>query len=241
MFSTVDIQGELIKTRQKHEELHGALMREVQAALKQGKQADEYILSRLRNAPKPGKSNINPDLLEKNRIFSIDDIRTICIEYRLRFLDSKYFKMDQLPYDAVMAIKNLEKHLGEEVKHLKIVGAAKFFKLEDRNRDPLLFARIDETNYYLVHKWGQDFAWYNKIVAYPFRSIVSLLFTMIVIGLPSVFFIPFLVFHTLKDIEYYQMLFLAAFIVYVVFVVVFGGFTFYKKFSKICWNSPYFN
>jgi len=241
MFTSVDIQNELIKARQKHAEVQGALMNEVQSALKQGKQADEYILSRLRTAPKPGKSNINPELLEKNRIFSVDDIKSICIDYRLRFLDSKYFKMEELPYDAVIAVKNLEKHLGEEVKHLKIMGAAKFFKLEDRNKDPLLFARIDETNYYLIHKWGKDFAWYNKILVYPFRSILALLMSMLIVGLPIVFLTPLLFFHTAKDIQYYQMLYLAAFTVYTFFVMVFGGFTFYKKFSKICWNSPYFN
>jgi hypothetical protein len=161
MFTPVDIQEELIRTRQKHERIFRRLTEEVQEALKQGKQADEYIVNRLRSTPKPGKTNINPDLLEKSRIFSIDDIKTICIQYRLRFLDSKYFKMEELPYDAVTAVKKLEKHLGEEVNHLKIMGAAKFFKLQDRNKDPLLFARIDESNYYLIHKWGKDLKWYN--------------------------------------------------------------------------------
>lgn len=241
MFSPVDIQDELIRVRQKHEKVFRQLENEVQAALKQGKQADEYIVSRLRSAPKPGKANINPELLEKSRIFSIDDIKTICIQYRLRFLDSKYFKMEELPYDAVMAVKKLEKHLGEEVSHLKIMGAAKFFKLEDRNKDPLLFARIDETNYYLIHKWGKDFGWYNKIVAYPLRSIPTLLISMMAIGLPLVLLTPLLIFHTAKEVQYYQLLYLAALVVYAVFVLVFGGFTFYKKFSKICWNSPYFN
>ncbi len=241
MFSPVDIQEELIRARQKHEEVHQALMREVQSALKQGKQADEYVLSRLRSAPKPGKSNINVELLEKNRIFSEDDIKSICVKYRLRFLDSKYFKMEELPYDAVVAVKNLEKHLGEEVNHLKIMGAAKFFKLEDIHKDPLLFARIDETNYYLIHKWGKDFAWYNKIIAYPFRSIITLFISMAVIGLPIVFLLPLLLFHTSKEVQYYQMLYLAAFTIYSFFVMVFGGFTFYKKFSKVCWNSPCFN
>jgi len=241
MFSPVDIQDELIKVRQKNEKIVRRLTDEVQAALKEGRQADEYILSRLRNAPKPGKSNINPELLEKNRIFSIDDIKSICVSYRLRFLDSKYFKMEELPYDAVIALKKLEKHLGEEVKHLKIMGAAKFFRLEDRNKDPLLFARIDENNYYLIHKWGKDFAWYKKILFYPFRSIMALFISMVAVGVPLALFIPLIFFHTAKEIEYYQMLYLGALIVYTIFVLVFGGFTFYKKFSKICWNNPYFN
>jgi len=241
MFSPVDIQDELIRTRQKHERVFRRLSDEVALALKEGKQADEYIIGRLRSAPKPGKANINPELLEKSRIFSIDDIKTICINYRLRFLDSKYFKIEELPYDAIIAVKKLEKHLGEELNHLKIMGAAKFFKLEDSNKDPLLFARIDETNYYLIHKWGKDLKWYNKLLAYPLRSILSLLASMIIVGLPVIIILPFFIFHTEQEIAYYQMLYLAAFVVYSIFVMVFGGFTFYKRFSKVCWNSPNFN
>jgi hypothetical protein len=241
MFSPVDIQEELIKARQKHEKVFRMLSAQVEEALKQGKQADEYIVSRLQSTPKPGKSNINPELLEKSRIFSIDDIKTICVNYRLRFLDSKYFKIEELPYDAVIAVKKLEKHLGEEVGALKIMGAAKFFKLEDSNKDPLLFARIDDNNYYLIHKWGKDLAWYNKIIAYPFKDIFSLLASMIIVGLPLVIFVPLIIFHTAKEVQYYQMLYFAAFVVYTIFVMVFGGFTFYKQFSKVCWRSPYFN
>lgn len=241
MFSTVNIQDELVKTRQKHERIFQRLNEEVQAALKQGKQADEYIVSRLRTAPRPGKANINPELLQKDRIFSIDDIKAICIQYRLRFLDSKYFKMEELPYEAIVAVKELEKHLGEEVHHIKIMGAPRFFKLEDRNKDPLLFARIDEANYYLIHKWGKDMAWYNKIIAYPFRSIQSLFISMMAVGLPLAFFVPLIFFRTAREVQYYQILYLAGLVVYTVFVMVFGGFTFYKRFSKACWNSPYFN
>ena len=241
MFSPIDIQQELVNAKQKHAEIQSALMREANAAIKQGKEVDEYIVNKLKSAPKPGKSNINPELLEKNRIFSIDDIKTVCINFRLRFLDSKYFKMEELPYDAVIAIKSLERHLGEEVKHIKIVGSKEFFKLEDRHKDPLIFARIDNDNYYLIHKWGNDFPWYKKIVNYPFRSVLSLLLTMVVIGIPLSFLIPVIIFHKPEEVRYYQNLYLAGCCIYTFFTMVFGGFTFYKHFSKVCWNSPYFN
>jgi hypothetical protein len=241
MFSNIDIQDELVKTRQKHAQLVYSLKQQVDAALKKGVEVDDFILKRLKTAPKPGKWNINPELLDKNKLFSVDDIKDVCIEYRLRFLDSKYFKMEELPYDAVIAIKNLEKELGKEITHMKIVASAKYFKLEDVHKDPLLFAEVDENNYYLIHKWGNDFSWYKKWLSFPFRSVWSLLLTLIVIGLPLSFIIPAIVFHNPEDVSYYQMLYLAAFTVYTLFTMVFGGFTFYKKFSKVCWNTPYFN
>lgn len=195
----------------------------------------------MREAPKPGKWDVNPDLLDKNRIFSIDDIKAVCIAYRLRFLDTKFFKMEELPYDALIAVKELEQRVGSEIKATKIAAPSSFFKLEDRHKDPMLFARIDERNYYLIHKWGTDVAWYKKILVYPLRSVYSLFITMITIGLPLAFFLPYVIGHMPEDVLYFQRFFLSIVVVYTFFSMVFVGFSFYKRFSKVCWNSPYFN
>ncbi len=241
MFTPVDIQKELIKTKQKHEEAHNLLLKQVNAALKKGQQVDEYIMKKLRSAPKPGRWDVDPELLDKNKIFSIDDIREVCIAYRLRFLDTRYYKMEELPYDAVIAIKELEQKTGSEIKATKIAAPAGFFRLEDSNKDPMLFARIDNTNYYLIHKWGKDIAWYKKILVFPLRSVTTLFMTMVGFGLPLALFLPYLFWHTPDDVIYYQRLMLSVVVIYTLFTMVFGGFTFYKKFSKVCWNSPYFN
>jgi hypothetical protein len=241
MFTPVNIHEELIRTRQKHEEAHRSLLNQVNATLKQGKQVDEYIMKKLRSAPKPGKWDVNPSLLDKNRIFSLDDIKAVCIIYRLRFLSTEHFRMEKLPYDAVMAIKQLEKEVGSEIKSTHIAAPENYFKLQDRNKDPMLFAKIDDNNYYLIHKWGKDIAWYKKILVYPIRSIMSLFISMLAIGLPICLFIPYIFWHTQEQISYYQQFMLAALFIYIAFTIVFGGFTFYKRFSKVCWNSPYFN
>jgi|SRR6185437_54385 len=241
MFTPVNIQEELIRTKQKHEEAHRSLLRQVEAITKKGQQVDDYIMKKLRSGPKPGKWDVNPALLDKNKIFSLDDIKAVCIAYRLRFLDTKYFKMEELPYDAVIAIKELEQKVGTEIKATRIAAPSSFFKLEDRNKDPMLFARIDDTNFYLIHKWGQDIAWYKKLLVYPLRSITTLFISMLVIGFPIAVFLPYLLWNTEKDIQYYQQLLLSALVIYTLFTLVFGGFTFYKKFSRVCWNSPYFN
>ena len=47
------------------------------------------------------------DQLESANIFSLEEIKTICIDYRLRFLDLKYFK-GQLPQEAKNKINALE-------------------------------------------------------------------------------------------------------------------------------------
>lgn len=252
MFSTIDIQQELIKAKEKHVKIEHALLRQINEALNKGREADEYLLKRLRTSPKPGKSGLNPDLLNKNNIFSIDDIKKICIDYRLRFLDSRHFKQEELPYDALQALKELEKELKNHTSspeeasenalpQIKLLASAKYFKLEDIHKDPMLFARIDDANYYLIHKWGNDFRWYKKWIAFPFRSILALLFSLMLIGIPAAILLPALFFTNHSDVSHYQLLYLAFVVIYSLFTLVFIGFTFHKKFSSVCWNSPYFN
>ncbi|HTB06737.1 MAG TPA: hypothetical protein VK806_07260 [Bacteroidia bacterium] len=241
MFSPINIQEELVKSKHKHAKAQQELMRQVDAAMKKGVKVDEFLLKRLNSAPKPGKWDINSDQLDKNRIFSLDDIKSVCITYRLRFLDSKYFKQQELPYDAITATKALEKELGKEIKHFKIVANEKSFKLEDANQDPMLFAQINENNFYLIHKWGTDFKWYKKWLSFPMRSIPSLLITVICVGLILSIVLPYIFGHTEADVKYYQTMGLAFVTIYSLFTGVFGGITFYKRFSRVCWNSPYFN
>ena len=57
------------------------------------------------------KSNLNinldfdPNKIESDRLFHIDDIKKICIDYRLRFLDLKYFK-GEIPEEGIKKINS---------------------------------------------------------------------------------------------------------------------------------------
>ena len=57
-------------------------------------------------------NNFDLDLLNKQKIFHLDHIKKICIDYRLRFLDIKYFKND-LPEEA---IKEIDRIINKNVK-----------------------------------------------------------------------------------------------------------------------------
>ncbi|HWY97463.1 MAG TPA: hypothetical protein VNY36_00140, partial [Bacteroidia bacterium] len=145
MFSSINIQDELLKTRRKHAETQHLLMQQVEEAQKKGTAVDEFLLKRIQKAPKPGKWQINTDLLDKKKVFSLDDIKSICIQYRLRFLDSKYFKIEGLPTEDAQAIKNLEKELGKEIRSVKMLAAINSFRQEDVDNALLLFAEMDES------------------------------------------------------------------------------------------------
>lgn len=239
MFSSADIEDELVKTRQKHAQVLHNLKKQIEEAKAKTGAADEFIVKRFQNAPRPGRLPIESTVLDKNKIFSKDDIRRICIEYRLRFLDGKYFKMQDLPADAAATVKTIEKELGQEIAQIKVVSTFKAFKAGNLGNDPLLFAQLDEQNYYLLHKWNQKVGGIDKVLAFPMRSVWTLLLCLIVIGLPLMFILPALWFKTPEDVAYYQTFYLAAFVITMVFVAVFGGFSFYKSFSRANWNSYY--
>ena len=90
------------------------------------------------------------DHLERDRIFHIDDIKKTCIDFRLRFLDSKYFK-NTIPQAAFDEINHLNTLHNTRLGNYEIMAPSKLFKLENTD-DPLLFAPIGNGYYYLIHK-----------------------------------------------------------------------------------------
>ena len=105
-------------------------------------------------------NNFEIGALETNRVYHIDDIKKICISYRLRFLNSQLFKAD-LPYEAIQNIKDLEKTHETSLSGFKIMAPSKLFKLANAD-DPLLFAPIENGYYYLIHKWGNRFKSFSQ-------------------------------------------------------------------------------
>ncbi|CAN0604076.1 unnamed protein product, partial [Ectocarpus sp. 12 AP-2014] len=105
-------------------------------------------------------NKFNIDLLNSDKIYHTKEIKQICIDYRLRFLDTKYFK-GTIPAEGLSKIKALEKEHDTEIKGFKIIAPSKLFKLEDKD-DPLLFAPIGNGYYYLIHQWGNDLQPFRK-------------------------------------------------------------------------------
>lgn len=113
------------------------------------------------------------DLLETNKIFHLDQIKTICIDYRLRFLDSNLFQ-NPLPEEAITKINELQKRHQTELSGFKIVAPSSAFNLKNYD-DPLLFAPIGNGYYYLIHKWGNDVSFIRKWKFKPIKNIENFL------------------------------------------------------------------
>ena len=157
------------------------LLEEVKAILNADDKKDEAILDTLSSGIHSDNNDFTFDLLESDRIYHISQIKKTCVNYRLRFLDTKLFK-GELPYEAISKIKQLEKEHNTELKGFKIIAPAKLFKLEHYD-DPLLFAPIGNGYYYLIHKWGNDLSAFRRAIMWPIRDFENFVFCMFILSI----------------------------------------------------------
>jgi hypothetical protein len=236
LLPTINLVQELIKEKNRGEDV-------VQLAnelLQQAVDRDRDIIERL-SGPTNGRTPLT-DGLDPERIFTLDQIQRICVRFRLRFLDSKYFR-STYPYEAICKINELEQQIGKKIAHFKIIAPDHLFQLENINKDPLLFAELEDGNYYLIHKWGNDLVWHRRLLSWPLASFRNFLVTLIVACSIFAFSLPTSILHVFNAQSEF---FLRAWLSIHFFIALFGislwyGLTFDKTFSNLNWNSKYYN
>jgi hypothetical protein len=181
-------------------------------------------------------NDFNLDKLDNDKIFHLNTIRKICIDYRLRFLDIKYFK-GEIPSEAIDKIKQLENDHNKKLNNFKIMAPSIMFRLK-KTDDPLLFVPIGDNYFYLIHKWGNDLAPLRKIRMWPFRSIKNLLFTLLFVSYAITLITPLSIFTNSPNSSDFWILFLFMFKA-VVSIVLFLGVALGKNFNPKIWNSRY--
>ncbi len=212
---------------------------QIQAIFENEKRHDLRIAENLKNSSVEIKQHpFDFDQLETQRIYHIDQIKKICIDYRLRFLDSKYFK-GKLPDSAIQAIKELEKKHDTELKSFKIIAPSKLFKLENAD-DPLLFTPMGNDFFYLIHTWGNDLHPFRKTMMWFFKSFENLLLLTFLVSVLLTFMVPEGLFSKQSTTSTYIMVFMFMF-KSVAAIVLFYGFALGKNFNTAIWNSKYFN
>lgn len=211
---------------------------QVYEVLRKDENHKNKILENITSESDNTSNDFNLDLLESHKIYHLDQIKKICIDYRLRFLDSKYFK-GKLPEEALMITKELEKKHQTELKGFKIIAPSKLFKLENAD-DPLLFAPIGNDYFYLIHKWGNDLHPFRKIMMWFFKSFENLIILTFLVSLLLTFLVPNGLFSKTSDTSTFIMIFFFMF-KSVAAVVLFYGFALGKNFNTAIWNSKYFN
>jgi hypothetical protein len=232
---TVNLRNELQAVRSKS--ARPDILTVVASILFENELQRNEIRNKLRNGGNIDSNLLQFDLLEADHIFHINHIRKVCIDYRLRFLNSAMFR-HEFPEEAVTKIRELEKRHDTELGGFKLIAPTKAFHLRNYN-DPLLFVPIGNDYYYLVHQWGNDLKRMRKWLVWPFRDIGTFTLLCFIISV----FITML-FPLNKLGEHIRMATIIVFLFAfksVFAVLMYGFFMGGRKFSAQMWNSKYYN
>lgn len=238
LLSKTNIEEKLSKVRNKHNLSEEMRMKEVYEILSHVDNELDRIEQNVTTSKGVINNHFNIDKLDSSNIYHIEEIKQICIDYRLRFLDTKFFK-GPIPSEALSKIKAIEKVHNIEIKGFKIIAPSKLFKLEDKD-DPLLFAPIGNGYHYLIHQWGNDLHPLRKMLMWPFKSIVNLAILVLIISFAVTFMIPDGLFSKSNSNAQFWILNFFMFKC-IASVVIFYGFAMGKNFNPAIWNSKYFN
>jgi hypothetical protein len=177
--------------------------------------------------------------LNSDNLFHVDQIKKICIDYRLRFLDVKLFK-GKIPNEAFKKLDRFKNNHPDLNFELRIMAPSKLFELENYD-DPLLFASLGDGYYYLIHKWGNDLSFFRKLSVWPFKNLVNILIFISIISLLITAMVP-------GNIFYYENNPGAEFFITFLFILksviaifIYYGFSLGKNFNEFIWNKKYFN
>ena len=181
-------------------------------------------------------NNFDLNKLSKSRIYHIDHIKKVSIDYRLRFLDIKYFK-NKLPNEALKQIKKLEKKHKTKLSEFKIMAPSVLFRLEKKD-DPLLFVPLGNEYYYLIHKWGNDLHPFRKALMWPFKNIWNLLLAVLALSLVFTELTPLSLFTKNQNDSSYWMLLFFMFKA-IASIVLYFGFALGKNFNPAIWDNRY--
>ena len=237
LFEKINVELELKQKQQTDQRL----MDEVISLFEMAASREQRILKRLKSKPNDNLSTISPEGLDTTRIFSLESIHEICVKYRLRFLDARYFKAD-FPYEAVQEIASFEKARACKIEQFKIMAPSGIFELSDIHDDPLLFAQLNENTFYLLHRWGKDLKWYRGILNYPFRSIYSFFYSIVVVAGIVAWSFPFEWLNVAKSGELTFRFWLNThFTIAFFFFFLFLGSLSHFNFSESNWNSRHYN
>ncbi len=237
LLKRTNIEEKLIHLK-KDKKVSQAILEEVQKILTADSECRERIEKNINRGRDSVVNAFDFDLLETDRIYHLDQIKKTCIDYRLRFLNSNYFK-GEIPPEAISKIKRLEQEHNIEVKGFKIMAPSKLFKLEDKD-DPILFVPIGNNYFYLIHKWGNDLHPLRKWLMWPFKDIVNLTLVTVLVSYLVTMLVPEGLFSKNNSNAEFFIIFFFMFKC-IASVVIYYGFAQGKNFNPAIWNSKYFN
>ncbi len=236
----VNLEDALVKRRKKSQKAEpDEVLNAFKRLLKDQDKLDEEIVKNIFQSKEEANSldysRLNPDM-----IFTENDIKKLCEDYRLRFLSAKYFK-GEIPYEGIAKVRRLQKDTESEIINFKIMAPAVMFNLVEKDKDPLLFVPLGNERYYLVHKWGRDLHPLRRLLVFPFRSFQTLLGTVAGLALLIAIMLPNSIVMGPYDSTSLNIRVIFFFYLFLAFsgLTALYGFSRLKNFNSTLWNSRY--
>jgi hypothetical protein len=241
MFEKVNLERALLNERKvQKENSENQVLSQFKSLFEAEWENDRRVLRTMNNGATSSKLP-SSDKLSEERIFDLESIKTLCVKYRLRFLSTKQFKGD-IPSSAISSVKETEQIIGHNIDAFMIAAPSKLFKLEDSNKDPLLFAPLEDGRFYLIDQWGDDMAWYRKIVNWPLTSPITLLLAVLsVSGLLTVLIPSSLLSSSGEFLNFMRLVAFGWNVIFLLGITSYLWFASHAKFSIHAWNSKTFN
>ncbi|MDN3677482.1 hypothetical protein QWY90_09135 [Flavobacterium paronense] len=236
LVNSVNLEKELLSKRRKFKS-EAAIIAEVKSIFEENDSERNQIIDKLKQQSSTKMNLLQFDLLETDKLFHLEQIKKICIEYRLRFLESDIFK-NEIPEEAITKIRMMEKEHNTSLEGFKIIAPSKAFQLLNYD-DPLLFVPIGNDYYYLIHQWGTEMNPLRKILVLPIKNLGTFTITSILLSIVVAALVP--------ENNLSKSVPLASVIIFLfAFKSIFAVFAYYffmmgKNFNEEIWQRKYYN
>ena len=214
-----------------------ALLQEAQRILFKGRLSDKNILDNLKFYNSSFEF-LDDDEIEKQKIYTPAQIKSLCKKLRLRFLSSQSYK-GEIPYQAILKIKDLNALYRKDLKHFRIVSTKGFFASSDIDTAAMLFVQTLYGNYYLLHSWGNPLNKWRNTKFFALRNFESLFICLLVFTLTESLLLPNHLLTTDVKADYFSMYRMACVFHLLIFntaFTVFGLSSSRLNFSESSWD-----
>lgn len=236
LINKVNLEKELISERKKFKS-QIAILEEVKEIFEKNELDRNKIKQALQEKSSTKINQLKFDLLETDKIFHLEQIKKICIDYRFRFLDSSIFK-NEIPEEAISKIRELEKKHDTKLEGFKIVAPSKAFLLENYD-DPLLFIPIGNDYFYLIHQWGNDMNSLRKWIVKPIKNIGNFVLFSILISFLLTVIVPETTLS--KTVPMASLIIFLFIFKSIIAVTAYYFFMMGKNFNSEIWQRKYYN
>lgn len=177
------------------------------------------------------------ELLDSTKVYDLSSIKSLCVDYRLRFLPSSLYKAE-FPEQVIAEINFIKDETKIKFDDFFMIAPAEVFNLKNYD-DPLLFANLGNGYYYFITQWGNDLSKYRKLKYWPLRNLENLVITLFILSvfLSSIYQLSFGKFTDYGKTFIMTLFTFKSLIAIAGYIIISRGF----NLSSSSWNSKYFN